>query len=163
MVSWLANLDKAAMHLGFGSNRPPPRHMRWQAVTALGLLIVGWVGRLGMPESIAATLVFTTLPMIAVMLSCWIQVRGPISFKEPSSDAPRVAWWRALAQTNAAIVFLLMLFLFAMVLGSTANALLIDDWPEGQLPFVGWAIASVLIMQGALPALLLDRDVDPAE
>lgn len=154
-MALLEQLDRAAVLLGFGKKAPARRHMRGPAVAAIGLLALNWVIGLAVPESSGAAAASAILMMVAIVISSWVSLRGPLGSREeePRSDLVKAAYWRAIAQACLIILALLMLGVFGVAIGS---------WTLSST-IASHVILSLVILQGALPALVFSPDIDPAD
>lgn len=154
-MALLGHLDRAAASLGFAKKAPARRHMRGPAIAAVGLLTLDWVIGLAMPESSGAAAAGAFLMMVAIIISSWVSLRGPLGLREeePKSDLVKAAYWRAIAQACLIILALLMLGVFGVAIGT----LTLSSSIASRL------ILSLVVLQGALPALVFSLDVGPTD
>lgn len=148
-------LDKAAVWLGLGKKAPAPRHMRGPAAAAIGLLALNWVIGLTVPERSGAASVSAILMMVAILISSWVSWRGPIVRGEADSrsDLVKAAYWRSIGLACLIILALLMFGIFGVAMGS---------WTLSS-SIASHVMLSLVVLQGALPALTFSPDIDPAD
>jgi hypothetical protein len=129
--------------------------MRGPAVAAIVLLTLYWVIDSAVPEKSGATAASASLMLAAILISSRVSYRGPLGPREeePKSDLVQAAYWRAIAQACLIILVLLVLGIFGVAT---------ETWTLN-LSVASRLIFSLVVLQGALPALFFSPDIDPAD